>query len=141
MESKGIPRLVWFCDLGAGFGEGGDGLTYRFPWLFLDWFIHDTPFMLGIWHEADWLKERFGLSISMVEWYVEVSNLVGSCLCLIKAKFYFFCTCYYVALTVFISLLFKWFNVGYKHVYMTSYSHGYFMYLLVTKRIMDARPN
>ena len=28
-----------------------------------------------------------------------------------------------------------------KHVYMDVYDHGYFMYLLVTERIMDARPN
>lgn len=63
------------------------------------------------------------------------------CLGLIKAKFFCFCTCYYVALIVVISLLFTWFNVGYKHGYVIGYGHGYFMYLLVTKRIMDARPN
>jgi len=42
---------------------------------------------------------------------------------------------------VVISFLFTWFNVGYKLGYMTSYSRGYFIYLLVTKRIMDAIPN
>jgi len=46
-----------------------------------------------------------------------------------------------VALTVVISLLFSWFDVGYKHGYLTSYCHGYFMYLIVTERIMDAIPN
>jgi len=30
------------------------------------------------------------------------------------------------------SLLFTWFNTGYKLGYMISCSHGYFMYLLVT---------
>jgi len=33
-------------------------------------------FMLRIWHEGHWLKERFGSSMSMVGWYVEVLNLV-----------------------------------------------------------------
>ena len=42
---------------------------------------------------------------------------------------------------VVISLLFSWFNVGYKHGYMTSYCHGYFMYLLVTEKKIGARPN
>lgn len=40
-----------------------------------------------------------------------------------------------------ISLLFTWSNVGYKLGYMTDYSHGYSMYLIVTKKIMDAIPN
>ena len=40
-----------------------------------------------------------------------------------------------------ISFLFMWFNVGYKNGYMTGCSHGYFMYLLITEIIMDARPN
>ena len=72
---------------------------------------------------------------------MEVLNLVGSCLCVIKAKFSFFCICYYVALMDVISLLFTWFNVGYKHGYMLGYCNGYFMHLLVTERIMDAIPN
>ena len=42
---------------------------------------------------------------------------------------------------VVISLLFIWFNVGYKHGYVTSSCHGYFMYLLVIVEWMDARPN
>ncbi len=42
---------------------------------------------------------------------------------------------------VVISLLFTWFNVCYKLGYITSYSHGYFMYLLVIEMIMDERPN
>jgi len=87
------------------------------------------------------LKEIFGSVMSMVGWYVEVPNLVGSCLFLIKAKFSCFCTCYYVALMDFISFLYKWSNVGYKNGYVTGYSHGYFVYLLVIGRIMDARPN
>ena len=33
--------------------------------------------MLGIWHEVDWMKEIYGLVMSMVGWYVEVPNLVG----------------------------------------------------------------
>jgi len=97
--------------------------------------------MFGIWHGGDQLKERFGSAMSMVEWYVEIPNLTGSCLCLIKSRFSGFCTCYYVALIVVISLLFTWFNAAYKHGYVTSYSHVYFMYLLVTERIMGARPN
>ena len=32
--------------------------------------------MLEIWHKGDGLKERFGSAMSMVEWYVEVLNLV-----------------------------------------------------------------
>jgi len=79
--------------------------------------------------------------MSMVKWHVEVPNLVVSCLSLIKAKFSSFFTCYYVALIVVISLLFTWFNASFKHFYVTSSSHGYFMYLLVIKRMFDARPN
>jgi len=41
---------------------------------------------------------------SMIGWYVEVPNLVGFCICLIRAKFLFLlmskCTCYYVSLMV-----------------------------------------
>jgi len=33
--------------------------------------------MIGIWNKGDWLKERVGSAMSMVRWYVEVSNLVG----------------------------------------------------------------
>ena len=33
--------------------------------------------MLGIWHEGDWLKERFGSAQSMVRWYAKVPELVG----------------------------------------------------------------
>jgi len=33
--------------------------------------------MLRIWYEGDWLKERFGLAMSMAGRYVEVLNLVG----------------------------------------------------------------
>jgi len=79
--------------------------------------------------------------MSMVEWYVDIPNLVGSFLCLIKAKFSFLSTCYYLALIIVISILFTWFNAGYNLGYVTSYSHGYFMYLLVTEWIMDAKPN
>ena len=48
MESRGIPSSVWFCYLSVDlvrsqFGEGGGGLTSEFPWLFLDWFIHEIP--------------------------------------------------------------------------------------------------
>jgi len=41
--------------------------------------IRDDTFMLEIWNEGHWLKEIFGSTISMVEWYVEVPNLVGLC--------------------------------------------------------------
>ena len=41
----------------------------------------------------------------------------------------------------FISFLFTWFYASYKHGYMTGSSHGYFMYLFVIVKIMDARPN
>jgi len=60
---------------------------------------------------------------------------------LMKYKFCCICTCKYVDLMVVISYLFSCFNVVYKHSYMTYYCHGYSMYLLVTKRIKDARPN
>ena len=33
--------------------------------------------MLGIWHGGDLLKEISGSAQSMVEWYVELSDLVG----------------------------------------------------------------
>lgn len=42
---------------------------------------------------------------------------------------------------VVISLLFTWFNADYKHGYMTGYSHGYIMYLVVIERIIDAKSN
>ena len=77
----------------------------------------------------------------MVRWYLEVPNLVGSCLCLMKVKVSFFCTCYYVALMVVILWLFIWLYDGYKHGYMNGFSHGYFHFLLVTEIIMDARLN
>ena len=32
--------------------------------------------MVGILHKGDWLKERFGSTKSMVEWYMEVPELV-----------------------------------------------------------------
>ena len=58
-----------------------------------------------------------------------------------EGVFSYFFTCLYVDLIVFISMIFTWFNVGYKHGYMTSSCHGYFMYLLVIVKMMDARPN
>ena len=58
-----------------------------------------------------------------------------------KAKFSYFCTCLYVDLMVVISLIFIWFYVGYKHVYISSSCLGYFMYLLVIIKWMDARSN
>jgi len=42
---------------------------------------------------------------------------------------------------VVISSLLAWFNASYKHGYVIGSSHGYFLYLLVNERIMDARPN
>ena len=51
------------------------------------------------------------------------------------------CAYHYVTLMVVMSLLFTWFDACYKHGYMTGYSHGHFMYLLVIERIMEARPN
>ena len=79
--------------------------------------------MLGLWNEGDWLKEIFGLAQSMVKWYVEVPDLVGFFIWLIRAKFLLSliskCTCYYVALMVVLSLLSIWLYVGYNHAYMT----------------------
>jgi len=70
------------------YGEGGAGLTFGFHWLFMDWFIPQYPsFMFGIWHEGGWQKERFGSTESMVGWYMEVPDLVGFCIWLIRAKF------------------------------------------------------
>lgn len=37
----------------------------------------NTTFTIGIWHEGDWMKEIFGSTQSMVDWYVEVPKLVG----------------------------------------------------------------
>jgi len=66
----------------------------------------------------------------MVVWYVIVLKLVGFFQYLIRAKFLLLlsskCACYYVALMVFISLLFMWLYVGYKHGYMIVLSHGSF---------------
>ena len=42
---------------------------------------------------------------------------------------------------VVISLIVIWFYVGYKHGYMTGSCHGYFMYLIVIVKMMDAIPN
>ena len=124
MESRGIPIFICFCDLDVSFGE----IIVCWGWR---WFRH----------EGESLKERFVSTISMVRWYVEASNLVGSCLFLIKSKLSWFFTCYYVVLMVFITFLFTWFNVIYKNSYMIGHNHGYFMCLLVTERIMDARSN
>jgi len=59
---------------------------------------------------------------------VEVPNLVGILLCLIKAKFLLLfarkCICYYVALMVVPLLLFICLYAGYKHGYMIVLSHG-----------------
>lgn len=59
---------------------------------------------------------------------MEVPNLVGFYLCLIRDKFLFLlmrkCTCYYVDLMVFLLLLFIWLYDGYKHGYLTDLSHG-----------------
>jgi len=40
-----------------------------------------------------------------------------------------------------ISMIFMWFYASYKHGYMTGSCHGYFMYLLVIVKWMDAGPN
>ena len=82
--------------------------------------------MLLIWHRGDSLKERFGSAMSMVRWYVEVPNLVDSCLCLMKDKFSYICTGKYVALIIFILWLFMWLYTGYTHGYVTGSSHGSF---------------
>lgn len=42
---------------------------------------------------------------------------------------------------VFISMIFTWFNFGYKHGYVTDSCHGYLMYLLVIVKLMDEIPN
>ena len=92
--------------------------------------------MLGIWHRGDWLKERFGLAQSMVGWYVEVPDLVGFFIWLIRAKFlqsfmsnYIF---YYVALMVVLSLLLFWLYDSYKRRFMTYLSYGSH-HVLITK--------
>ena len=79
--------------------------------------------------------------MSMVSRYVEVPNLVGSYLCLMKAKLYLFCIGIYVDLIVVTLWLFLWLYFGYKHGYVTVYSHVLFHVLLVTEIIMDERPN
>ena len=80
------------------YGESGRGLTYGFPWFFMDCFIpRDPTFMLRIWHGGDWVKRRFGSTQSMVRWCVEVIDLVGCCIWLIRDNFLLFlisnCTC------------------------------------------------
>ena len=45
-------------------------------------FVLNPKFMLWIWYKGDWLKEIFGLAQSMVEWYMEVPNLVSICICI-----------------------------------------------------------
>ena len=54
---------------------------------------------------------------------MEVPNLVGYCLFLMKAKFSFFFTYYYVDLMVVILCLFISLYVVYKHGYVTGSSH------------------
>jgi len=44
-------------------------------------FVVISTFMLGIWHGGDWLKEIFGSTQYIVGWYMEVSELVGFCIC------------------------------------------------------------
>ena len=82
--------------------------------------------MLVIWHMNDWMKEIFGSAMSMVGWYMEVANLVGSYLCLMKAKLSCFligkCAGYYVNIIFVILCLF----IGYNNGYMNVFIHGYF---------------
>ena len=52
-----------------------------------------------------------------------------------------FFSCLHVHLMVFISMIFTWFNFGYKHGYVTDSCHGYLMYLLVIVKLMDEIPN
>jgi len=55
----------------------------------------------------------------MVMWYVEVPDLVGFYIWLIRAKFLLIfmskCTCCYVDLMIILSLLFIWLYASYKH--------------------------
>jgi len=44
-------------------------------------FVVSPTFMLGIYHNCDWMKERFGLAQSMVDWYMEVLDLVRFFIC------------------------------------------------------------
>ena len=63
-------------------------------------------------------------------WNVEVPNLVGNFIWLIKAKFLLLlvrkCIGYFVALMVVLLLLIIWLYAGYKHGLMTYLSHGSF---------------
>ena len=95
------------------------------------------------WNMArGWLVERNIWFSHVYSRVVRGSPKPGQiCLCLIKAKSSCFCTYLYVVLMVLISFSFSWFNVGYKHGHMTGYYHGYFMYLCVIFKMMDARPN
>ena len=40
-------------------------------------FVVSPIFMLGIWHEGDWMKQIFDSAQSMVGWYMEFPELVG----------------------------------------------------------------
>ena len=128
--------LVW-----SWFGEGGFGLIFGLRYLFLGWLFYEIPrscFEYGTW----WLTER-GICFNHVYGRVVHGSPKSSQihLWLIKAKFSYFCTFLYVDFMVDISLIFIWFNAGYSHGYVIGSCHGYFMYLLVIVKWMDARPN
>ena len=119
----GAPILVW-----SQFDEGGD-CSMRSH-------IHAWNMAWG------WLAEREIWFSHVYGWVVHGSPEPSQiCLWLIKAKFSYFWTCLYVDLMVVISMIFVWFYVGYKHGYMIGSPHGYFMYLLVIFKWMDATPN
>ena len=43
-------------------------------------FVVSPKFMLGIWNKGDWLRERFSSTQYMVDWLVEVSDLIDLCI-------------------------------------------------------------
>ena len=47
------------------------------------WLVHTMRSHIHTWkwHGGDWMKERFGSSKSMARWYMEVTDLVGFCIC------------------------------------------------------------
>jgi len=128
--------LVW-----SRMDKGGGGLTSRFPWLFLDWLFYEIPhscleYGTGV---TSWKRDFFS---HVYGWVVHGSPEPGQVfLWLIKAKFSYFFIDLYVDLMVVISLIFIWFYVGYKHSWMIVSCHGYFIFLLVTIKWMDERPN
>ena len=113
-----------------------DSLGYSWIGCSMKSHIHDWNMAWG------WLAKREIWFNHVYGQVVRGSPKLGQIfLWLIKDKFSYFYTDLYVDLMVVISLIITWFYVGYKNGYTTCSCHGYFVYLLVIVKWMDARPN